>query len=105
MKCPYCNEEMVKGYIQCRDGVDWTEKKQVIAALSALGKGRTAKGSSSPEWKRRSSQDVPWRVCAVKLTPLERGVAPFNSKKPGRTGNPAIISVGRDVSVFSESIV
>ena len=38
MKCPYCNEEMVKGYIQCRDGVDWTEKKQVIAALSALGK-------------------------------------------------------------------
>lgn len=20
MKCPYCNEEMIKGYIQCRDG-------------------------------------------------------------------------------------
>ena len=41
MKCPYCNEEMVRGYIQCRDGVDWTEKKQVIAALSALGKIQT----------------------------------------------------------------
>lgn len=38
MKCPYCNEEMVKGYIQCIDGVDWTEKKQLVAALSALGK-------------------------------------------------------------------
>ena len=30
MKCPYCNESMVKGYIQCRDGVDWTEKKQFV---------------------------------------------------------------------------
>lgn len=34
MKCPYCNEDMAKGYIQCRDGVNWTEKKQFIAALS-----------------------------------------------------------------------
>lgn len=30
MKCPYCNEEMVKGYIQCRDGVDWTEKNKSL---------------------------------------------------------------------------
>ena len=49
MKCPYCNEEMVKGYIQCRDGVDWTEKKQVIAALSALGKGRTSLANGAAE--------------------------------------------------------
>ena len=49
MKCPYYNEEMVKGYIQCRDGVDWTEKKQVIAALSALGKGRTSLANGAAE--------------------------------------------------------
>jgi len=39
MKCPYCNNEMELGYIQCRDGVTWTPKKQLIAALSILGKG------------------------------------------------------------------
>ena len=39
MKCPYCNKEMELGYIQCRDGVTWTPKKQLVAALSFLGKG------------------------------------------------------------------
>lgn len=38
MKCPYCNHEMELGYIQCRDGVTWTPKRQPIAALSILGK-------------------------------------------------------------------
>ena len=38
MKCPYCNKEMELGYIQCRDGVTWTPKKQLVAALSAWGK-------------------------------------------------------------------
>lgn len=38
MKCPFCNAEMKLGYIQCRDGVTWTPKKQLIAALSVLGK-------------------------------------------------------------------
>lgn len=33
MKCPYCNEEMEIGYIQCRDGVYWSEKKRNIVAL------------------------------------------------------------------------
>lgn len=42
MRCPYCNGEMQKGYIQCRDGVNWTEKKQWVASLSALGKGSTS---------------------------------------------------------------
>ena len=49
MKCPYCNEEMVKGYIQCRDGLYWTEKKQFIAALSILGKGRTSLANGGAE--------------------------------------------------------
>ena len=39
MKCPYCQKEMEKGYIQCRDGVHWTPKKQLVAALSEFGKG------------------------------------------------------------------
>lgn len=39
MKCPYCNNEMELGYIQCRDGVTWTPKKQLVSALSFLGKG------------------------------------------------------------------
>ena len=39
MKCPYCEKDMELGYIQCRDGVTWTPKKQPIAALSVLGKG------------------------------------------------------------------
>ena len=38
MNCPYCSKEMELGYIQCRDGVTWTPKKQLVAALSALGK-------------------------------------------------------------------
>lgn len=42
MKCPYCEKEMVLGYIQCRDGVHWTMKKQLVAALSFLGKGSTS---------------------------------------------------------------
>ncbi|WP_458406994.1 PF20097 family protein [Anaerotignum sp.] len=39
MKCPYCQKEMEKGFIQCRDGVTWTPKKQLVAAFSSLGRG------------------------------------------------------------------
>lgn len=39
MNCPYCNKEMELGYIQCRDGVTWSPKKQLVAALAILGKG------------------------------------------------------------------
>ena len=38
MNCPFCNKEMELGYIQCRDGVTWTPKKRLVAALSSLGK-------------------------------------------------------------------
>lgn len=34
MVCPYCNNEMEKGYIQSRDGLGWSPKKRMIAALS-----------------------------------------------------------------------
>lgn len=36
MKCPYCDTEMELRYIQCRDGVSWSKKKNPIAALSSL---------------------------------------------------------------------
>lgn len=36
MKCPYCNEEMKKGYIQCRDGAYWSEEKRAVAALPPM---------------------------------------------------------------------
>ena len=49
MKCPYCNEEMVKGYIQCRDGVNCTEKKQLVAALSVFGKDRVSLANGASE--------------------------------------------------------
>ncbi len=39
MVCPYCEKEMDLGFIQCRDGVTWTPKKQFLPALSFLGKG------------------------------------------------------------------
>ena len=45
MICPYCNREMQKGYIQCRDGLHWTPKKQVVSALSGLGKGAVLIGN------------------------------------------------------------
>lgn len=32
-KCPYCNTDMLSGYIQCRDGVYWCKNKRKIAAL------------------------------------------------------------------------
>lgn len=42
MKCPYCDEEMQIGCIQCRDGVYWCEKKRPVAAVS-IGGGRKIK--------------------------------------------------------------
>lgn len=37
MKCPYCDAEMKLGYIQCRDGVYWSDKKKKIAAIPPMG--------------------------------------------------------------------
>lgn len=39
MQCPYCHADMQRGYIQCRDGLSWTPKRQLVAALSSLGRG------------------------------------------------------------------
>ena len=33
MKCPYCNKEMEKGYIQSKHGLGWNRKKRVLAVI------------------------------------------------------------------------
>ena len=38
MLCPYCQKEMELGYIQCRDGLTWTPRRQLVAALSCFGR-------------------------------------------------------------------
>lgn len=38
MLCPYCQKEMLPGYIQCRDGLTWTPRRQLVAALSCFGR-------------------------------------------------------------------
>lgn len=35
-KCPYCNSELELGYIQCRDGITWSKKKRLVAALPSF---------------------------------------------------------------------
>lgn len=52
MKCPYCGREMDLGYIQCRDGVTWTPKQQLVAALSFLGKGSVSLANSADDHSR-----------------------------------------------------
>jgi len=39
MKCPYCNKEMNSGFIQCRDGIYWTPKKQWTPVFSSMADG------------------------------------------------------------------
>lgn len=39
MKCPYCGEEMIPGFIQCRDGIFWAPRKSLVSALSGFQKG------------------------------------------------------------------
>lgn len=46
MICPYCGKVMKRGCIQCRDGVYWSEKERLIAALG-IGGGQTIKLSGN----------------------------------------------------------
>ena len=62
MKCPHCNIEMEKGFVQCRDGVYWTPKKQWVSALSSMAKRAVAIGMDD------------------KLMPKSKGLA-FNCEK------------------------
>lgn len=52
-KCPYCGGEMVKGYIQCRDGVYWSEKIRPVAAIRPLDKSALA--LKNDQWSTSNS--------------------------------------------------
>lgn len=43
---------MELGYIQCRDGLNWTPKRQLVAALSVLGKGSVSLTNGAAEHSR-----------------------------------------------------
>ena len=52
MNCPYCEIEMELGYIQCRDGVTWTPKRQLVAALSFLGRDSISLENGAADYSR-----------------------------------------------------
>jgi len=52
MNCPWCHKEMELGYIQCRDGLFWTPQKQLVAALSGLGRGSTSLANGAADNNR-----------------------------------------------------
>lgn len=35
-KCPYCGNELIGGYIQCRDKLYWSENIRKVAALPPI---------------------------------------------------------------------
>ena len=54
MLCPYCQSEMTKGYIQCRDGVYWTPDRALVPALSGIKKGAVSL-RNDPEYGNSTS--------------------------------------------------
>ena len=38
MKCPYCNEDMILGYIESRDGIFCEPKSHFVKALNRINK-------------------------------------------------------------------
>ena len=45
MRCPYCNNEMQNGFVQCRDGVYWTPDKQWMSTFVPMAKGSVPIGT------------------------------------------------------------
>lgn len=78
MKCPYCEKEMTLGYIQCRDGVYWTLKKQLVASLSSLGKGSTCLSNGAADNSNT--------VFAFKCEDCKKIIIDYLNKKEGTKG-------------------
>lgn len=36
MNCPFCGNEMEKGYFESRDGIGWDRKKRLVKALACF---------------------------------------------------------------------
>ena len=69
MICPYCNKEMEQGFVQCRDGLHWTPKKQKIAALSGMGKGAVLIGSEEGLVPNTSAVAYHCEECKIVIIP------------------------------------
>lgn len=69
MKCPYCQNEMQLGCIQCRDGVTWTPKKQLVAALSSLGKDAIALDNDKSSSSNKTTHAYCCRECEMVIIP------------------------------------
>ncbi len=69
MKCPYCKNEMQQGYVQCRDGLRWTEKRQPVAALSFLGRGAIPIGMPDGVNPNSTAIAYPCEACKMVIIP------------------------------------
>ena len=69
MKCPYCNFEMEKGFVQCRDGVYWTPKKQWVSALSSMAKGAVAIGMDDKMMPKSRAEAYHCEKCKTVIIP------------------------------------
>lgn len=69
MKCPYCQNEMQLGYIQCRDGVTWTPKKQLVAALSSLGTNAIALDNDKSSASSKTAHAYCCKECEMVIIP------------------------------------
>ena len=69
MKCPFCQNEMQRGYIQCRDRVTWTPKVQLVAALSCLGKGSVSLANDAATESKSTVYAYHCAVCKNVIIP------------------------------------
>ena len=69
MQCQYCNLEMEKGFVQCRDGVYWTPKKQWVSALSSMAKGAVAIGVDDKLMPKSRAEAYHCEKCKTVIIP------------------------------------
>lgn len=63
MICKKCGKEMIKGYIQCRDGVFWDEKLRKVAALPLSGSALKLSGDASGPFSGSAVEAYHCREC------------------------------------------
>ncbi len=80
MNCPYCGGEMAFGYVQCRDGVYWSEKKRAVAAVGlAPGKSLVPLHTGKAGFYSGGSAEA--YLCRA----CKKVVIDYAKKKPPRT--------------------
>ena len=81
MMCPYCQKDMVLGYVQCRDGLNWTPKLQLVASLSFLGRGRVSLQNGASDDLISSSAVYAYHCDTCKFVMIPYGDSPLLSDK------------------------